>query len=41
MPFGGNLRKCVKRRKTADRKKGEGKRAKPDEPDEEQYAYLL
>jgi hypothetical protein len=35
------LRKCVKRRKTADRKKGEGKRAKPDEPDEEQYAYLL
>jgi hypothetical protein len=39
--FLASLRKCVKRRKTADRKKGEGKRAKPDEPDEEQYAYLL
>jgi uncharacterized membrane protein len=35
------VRKCVKRRETADRKKGEGKRAKPDESSEEHYAHIL
>jgi hypothetical protein len=35
------LRKCIKRRETADRKRGEGKKARPDQSKEEHYVHLL
>ncbi len=35
------IRTCVKRRERADRKKGEGKRAKPDQSKEEPYVHIL